>query len=127
VKSVYLAPETETERIIADVWRSTLGLETVGVNDNFFDLGGHSLLASRVISQLRDAFQMELPISKLFEAPTVGRLAKVVTDLKAQCEDQEKMEILNMLVQLSEEEVEAELNKRTDPSGSLLSHSKISL
>jgi acyl transferase domain-containing protein/acyl carrier protein len=76
----YVPPSTEAERIIADIWQDLLGIESVGVDDNFLDLGGHSLLATQVISQIREAFEIELPINKLFEEPTVAGLARIVTE-----------------------------------------------
>ena len=79
-EAVYVAPRTPEEEIIAGIWAETLdgtGMR-IGVHDNFFDLGGHSLLATQVISRLRDAFDVELPLRDLFEAPTVAGLAERV-------------------------------------------------
>jgi NAD(P)-dependent dehydrogenase (short-subunit alcohol dehydrogenase family) len=71
----YAAPSTPTERVLAGIWQELLGLETVGVDDNFFDLGGHSLFAARVLSRLRAALGVTLPLDAIFDAPTVGALA----------------------------------------------------
>ncbi|MEB3358048.1 MAG: amino acid adenylation domain-containing protein [Synechococcales bacterium] len=83
----YVAPRNPTEEAIAAIWTDVLGLETVGVNDNFFDLGGHSLLATQVLSRLREVFQVELPLRQLFDAHTVAEIAEVVeTALLAEIE-----------------------------------------
>ena len=58
--------------MLAGIWSEVLGVERVGSTDNFFDLGGHSLLATQVISRLRSAFQVELPLRALFEAADGG-------------------------------------------------------
>lgn len=58
--------------MLAKVWADLLGVERVGVHDNFFDLGGHSLLATQVVSQVRNAFEVELSLRTLFENPTVA-------------------------------------------------------
>jgi amino acid adenylation domain-containing protein len=72
----YVAPRSQLERVIADVWREALGVERVGVSDNFFNLGGHSLLLIRVNSRLREALRAELPVVELFKYPTVSALAE---------------------------------------------------
>jgi acyl carrier protein len=64
--------------VLADIWTQVLGLEQVGVHDHFFELGGHSLLATQVISRVRQAFQIELPLRSLFEAPTVAGLGEQI-------------------------------------------------
>jgi amino acid adenylation domain-containing protein len=69
------APRTRVEHAIAAIWAEVLGLEVVGVHQDFFDLGGHSLLAAQVIAEVRERFGAEVPLGALFEAPTVAELA----------------------------------------------------
>ncbi|HJX28444.1 MAG TPA: condensation domain-containing protein, partial [Thermoanaerobaculia bacterium] len=71
----HLAPRTPVEEVLAGIWAELLGLERVGAADHFFDLGGHSLLATRVMSRLRGAFGIEMPLRDLFEAPVLADLA----------------------------------------------------
>jgi len=75
----YVAPRTPAEEAVAEIWCEVLGVERVGVEDDFFDLGGHSLLATRVIFKLRSELDTELPLSALFESPTVAGLAERVS------------------------------------------------
>jgi acyl carrier protein len=76
LEGTFVAPNTPVEEMLAGIWAQILGIEQVGIHDNFFELGGHSLLATQVISQVRKAFQVELPPRRLFEAPTVASLAE---------------------------------------------------
>jgi len=72
----YAAPETATDRAIAEIWQEVLGVERVGLHDNFFDLGGHSLLIMQVQSKLRRLLDREIPIVELFRHPTVAALSR---------------------------------------------------
>ena len=78
----YVAPRTPTEEILAALWAELLKTERVGAGDAFFDLGGHSLLATRVVSRVREAFGVEVPLRALFEHPRLGAFAAEVDRLK---------------------------------------------
>ncbi|BAY48347.1 McnC protein [Scytonema sp. HK-05] len=79
----YVAPQTAVEQLLVKIWAEVLGVKRVGIDDNFFTLGGHSLLATQLVSRVRDAFKVELPLRSVFEAPTIAELSKVVESLKA--------------------------------------------
>jgi acyl transferase domain-containing protein len=111
LSSLYEAPRNEVEQKIAAVWQKLLGIERVGIYDNFFELGGHSLLAIQLISRLRDAFQVELSVHKLFDAPTIADLAENIQQHGPTAIDEvDKIaQMLQLVEQLSDSEVKARL------------------
>jgi len=72
----YVGPRNATEETLCRLWQEVLRRERVGIHDNFFNIGGHSLLAVQVISCIKQAFTVEMPLSVLFAAPTVARMAE---------------------------------------------------
>jgi amino acid adenylation domain-containing protein/FkbM family methyltransferase len=75
----FVAPRNKIEIKLARIWQEVLGIEKIGINDNFFDLGGHSLLATQVVSRIRNIFQIELPLKYLFQYPTIKQLDQYLT------------------------------------------------
>ncbi|WP_121614373.1 non-ribosomal peptide synthetase [Mesobacillus foraminis] len=71
-------PGTETERIIAEIWKDILGVARVGIDDNFFDLGGHSLKATQLTSRLHKELKVELPLKAVFSSPSIRELADYI-------------------------------------------------
>ena len=76
--TAFVAPRNPIETLIAGIWAEVLDLEEVGIANNFFDVGGHSLLATQVISRIREALHVELPLRDIFESSTVAGLAEKV-------------------------------------------------
>ncbi|NET65460.1 MAG: amino acid adenylation domain-containing protein [Moorea sp. SIO1G6] len=76
VSTEYVAPQTETQKALAEIWQEVLGIEKVGIHDNFFELGGHSLLATQVVSRIQQAFEKEVTLQDLFESPTIADIAQ---------------------------------------------------
>ncbi|HEX2269981.1 MAG TPA: SDR family NAD(P)-dependent oxidoreductase [Pyrinomonadaceae bacterium] len=74
----YVAPANTLEQKIADVWQRMLGIQQIGVHDNFFDLGGDSLTAVQIAAQLKKEFGVPIPVVKLFEGPTISSLAGIL-------------------------------------------------
>jgi acyl transferase domain-containing protein len=84
----YVAPRNEVEQTLVDIWQDLVGIGQVGVHDNFFELGGDSLLAVQVITRAREKFEIDLPLSNLFEQPTVAFLADYIETIRWAVQDQ---------------------------------------
>ncbi len=78
IDSSFVAPVSQIQILLADIWADLLKLDRVGLLDNFFDLGGHSLLATQLISRVRDAFSVDLPLRRLLEEPSLHQMAAAV-------------------------------------------------
>jgi amino acid adenylation domain-containing protein len=114
----YVAPRNPVEEAVARIWAEVLGVERVGIHDNFFDLGGHSLLATQALSHIQQEFPVDIPLRRLFEEPTVATLALAITQGQGEprngaigkvtlMEDH----ILSHLDQMSDEEVDSMLRE----------------
>jgi phthiocerol/phenolphthiocerol synthesis type-I polyketide synthase E len=113
VRNAYVAPRNAPEQTIATIWQRLLGIDQVGIHDNFFELGGHSLLAPQLLSQLRDACEVELPLSLLFEAPTVAGQAETIARVRR---EGPAAALPGTTVELS---AEVALDASIDPTGAL--------
>jgi amino acid adenylation domain-containing protein len=107
VKLTFVAPRTPTEHFIAEIWQQVLSLPKVGVDDNFFELGGHSLLVYQVISRIKEAYQVKIPMRSIFDTPTIAGLALLVTRMQMAQEDvHELTQMIEEIKLLSSDELE---------------------
>ncbi|MFC1717666.1 phosphopantetheine-binding protein, partial [Candidatus Poribacteria bacterium] len=107
----FATPRTPVEETLAEIWSSVLGLDEVGIHDNFFDLGGNSLLATQIISRILSAFQVRVLLSALFRSPTVADMAVVlVQNMTEEAEIGDIDQILSELEKLSEDELKMMLD-----------------
>nr|WP_225895950.1 non-ribosomal peptide synthetase [Dendronalium phyllosphericum] len=78
LEETFIAPRNPIEEKLASIWAELLGIEPIGINDNFFNLGGHSLIAAQMLSRIRDSFQVELFFHHIFANPTIAGLAALI-------------------------------------------------
>ena len=112
-EDLIVAPRNPVETQLAELWTTVLGLPQVGITDNFFDLGGHSLLATQLLSRLRTALGIEIPLRILFETPTIEGLAAAMENyqpipLNTQSQIQRRIfkDVATEIVQMSDAEVD---------------------
>ena len=86
------APRSPLEAALAAIWSEVLRAEGIGVRESFFDLGGHSLLATQVVSRVRNAFGIDLPLRRLFESPTVAELALAIVLARVEEADRQQVD-----------------------------------
>ena len=114
----YVAPRTPIEAILADMWYDALQLPRVGINDNFFDLGGHSLKATRIVSRIRQVFQINITVRQLFETPTVATMADHMVATEGQPGRTDKIaRALQRLQRLSTTDRQKILQQKKDSEG----------
>lgn len=120
----YMPPRTELEEQLVEIWEQVLGVERVGVQDNFFDLGGHSLKATQVMARVQQALGVNVPLRNLFGDPTVAGLASALEQAQEYARqtpqlsnqsrergEQHLEDLLDYLEGLSEQEIQALLDK----------------
>ena len=109
----FVGPRNAIEDVLAEIFIEVLRIERVGVNDNFFELGGHSLLATQLVSLVRNAFQSDLPLRKIFEAPTVASLATLlVAGESSPGQFEKRAETLRRIESLSTDDLEELLRRK---------------
>jgi amino acid adenylation domain-containing protein len=95
LERAYVAPQTPVQETLASVWREVLGIDRVGIDDDFFNLGGHSMLAVRMVARVRDTLGLELSLAQVFEHPTIRELAGSITgQMLGEVDDDELAEML---------------------------------
>nr|AYM54404.1 nonribosomal peptide synthetase [Phaselicystis flava] len=113
----FVAPRSEVEHALAAIWSDVLGIERVGVHDDFFALGGHSLLAVQMIGRVRAATGVEVPLRRLFTAPTLSELAAAIErgdDAGAE-QLRELEDLLTAVEEMSLEQIAAAVEAERDP------------
>ncbi|MCY1020604.1 non-ribosomal peptide synthase/polyketide synthase [Pyxidicoccus sp. MSG2] len=115
--ATYVAPRDEMEQEVARLWSEVLGVERVGVHDDFLSLGGHSLLATRLVSRVRQAFQVELPLKDFFAAPTVEKLSLRLLEAMAQVPGDELATMMAELEKMDGDEVQQLLASEPSDTG----------
>ncbi len=103
----FVEPTSTIQTKLAGIWKDVLALDQVGIDDNFFDLGGHSLTAAQIISRLIQAFQLELPLKSLFQAPTIAEMAAIIAEHQGENLTVQAMErVLSEIESMSDDEAQ---------------------
>ncbi len=114
LQDTFVAPRNFVEERLAAMWSEILGIARIGVNDNFFELGGHSLLATQIVSRVREEFEIRMPLSTIFEFPTVGGIAPaILKHLTENANGEDLDQLLAEIEDLSDKEAQLALAHRT--------------
>jgi NAD(P)-dependent dehydrogenase (short-subunit alcohol dehydrogenase family)/acyl carrier protein len=112
LSTAYAAPKDEIETTLSDIWGELLGIQGIGVHDNFFDLGGDSLIATQVLSRIREAFDTPITLNEFFENPTIKGLARTIFEENIKTQDQDEMaRLLAEIEGMSEDEAARRLSE----------------
>ncbi|HET8706873.1 MAG TPA: non-ribosomal peptide synthetase, partial [Pseudomonadales bacterium] len=103
VSNEYVAPRNETEQTLVQIWQEVLKLDRVGVRDNFFEIGGQSLLATQIITRVRDVFDVDIALARIFEDPTVEALAMHIVEATLQNSLGDDDDLAALLAQIENE------------------------
>jgi NAD(P)-dependent dehydrogenase (short-subunit alcohol dehydrogenase family)/acyl carrier protein len=82
VSAAYVAPRNKNEQAVVEIWQELLGIKRIGIDDDYFELGGDSLLAAQIIFRLRENFEMEFPLFRFFETPTIAGLTELIETIR---------------------------------------------
>ena len=115
----------ELEQHIARAWQELLGIDHIGLDENFFKLGGDSLLASQLVARLRQTFHTEVPLVAIFENPTIAGIAEIVTHCKKASTNSEQIKVLVQEDYEHEEQLLLAASHLTDEEIEVLSINKI--
>ena len=111
----FVEPSNPIHKQLAEIWIEVLGIERVGIHDNFFKLGGNSILATQLLARVRESFQVEVPLRSIFETPTIADLSvTLIQNRAASIESQELEGLMARLEQLSEEEAQNMLDAQVN-------------
>ncbi|MCD4692950.1 MAG: KR domain-containing protein, partial [Calditrichales bacterium] len=115
--TAYVEPETELQKQVASEWQKLLGIEPIGIYDDFFDLGGNSLSGTQLISKMRETFRIELPLRSLFEDATISGVSKLIETAQKESKDSDVGKVADLLKQMenmSDEEAAEALKRKKD-------------
>ena len=107
IDSAYVAPATRTQQELAELWTGLLACDRIGIHDRFFDIGGNSMLAAKLVFQIHDRFGVQLPVSFLFEYPTVDGLARAI-DARRETNALDDAELLRIFDRLQNDELDVD-------------------